>query len=275
MVLATSTFSLLDSTSKYLAEHYPVPAVVWQRYVLQTLVMSALFMPGMGLALVRTSSPGLQVLRGLLLAAPSLAFVTALNYMPIAVVTSIVFLAPIIVALAAGPLLGERVAPRTWLALGGGFAGVLLIIRPGGPSFGWYAALPLFCAFCVAGYQILTRKLAGRDHPITTLFYPGLVAVVLIPVLFPGSVLAFPTEPAHALGLVGIGVFGAVGHFLLIRAHVDAPATTLAPFSYTQLVVTLFLGWLFFDQLPDGIALAGIALIGASGLGLVLASRRR
>src|SRR6185436_13410162 len=235
LVLATSTFSLLDSTSKYLSQHYPAPALVWQRYVLQTLVMAAIFMPKMGLSLARTSSPGLQVLRGLLLVAPSVAFVTALRYMPLAVVTSIVFLAPIIVALVGAPLLGERVAPRTWIALGGGFAGVLLIVRPGGPSFGWYAALPVFCAFCVAGYQILTRKLAGHENPITTLFYPGLVAVFLMPVVFPQYVLLFPTELPHAAALVATGVFGAVGHFLLIRAHAYAPATTLAPFGYSQL----------------------------------------
>jgi drug/metabolite transporter (DMT)-like permease len=273
MVLATFCFGCLDTMSKYLVAHYPASSLVWLRYVMQTLVMMAIFLPRIGLRLVRTSSPGVQLLRSLMLVFSSVVFVVALNYMQIAEVASIVFLAPIIVALAGGPLLGERVSARTWLALAGGFTGVLLIIRPGGGAFTWWALLPLGCAFLFAGYQILTRKLAGRDDPITTLFYPGLIAVLAIPPVFPGSIAGLPTVPLHAAMLVGIGILGAVGHFLLIRAHGLAPATLLSPFGYTQLLVVLGLGWLVFGQLPDGIALAGIALIAGSGLALILTAR--
>jgi drug/metabolite transporter (DMT)-like permease len=274
MLLATACFGCLDTMSKVLVAHYPASALVWLRYVLQTLVMAAIFLPRVGLRLVRTTSPGVQILRGLMLVFSSVVFVVALNHMQVAEVASIVFLAPIIVALAGGPLLGERVGRRTWLALAGGFTGVLLIIRPGGNAFTWWALLPLCCAFFFAGYQILTRKLAGRDDPITTLFYPGLIAVLAIPPAFPGAISAVPSVPLHAALLAAIGILGAVGHFLLIRAHALAPATLLAPFGYTQLLVVLVLGWLVFDELPDGIALAGIALVAASGLGLVVASRR-
>src|SRR5688572_6188730 len=273
MLLATACFGCLDTLSKYLVAHYPAAALVWLRYVLQTLVMMAIFLPRMGLRLVRTSSPGLQIVRGLTLVVSSVVFVIALLHMQIAEVASIVFLAPIIVALAGGPLLGERVSARTWLALAGGFTGVLLIIRPGGGAFTWWALLPLACAFLFAGYQILTRKLAGRDDPITTLFFPGLIACFVVPPLFPGAFVV-PTVPLHAAMLAGVGILGAVGHFLLIRAHSLAPATLLAPFGYTQLLVVLTLGWLVFDQIPDGIALTGIALVAGSGLGLIIASRR-
>jgi drug/metabolite transporter (DMT)-like permease len=227
----------------------------------------------MGLRLVRTSSPGLQLVRGLMLVVSSVVFVIALLHMQIAEVASIVFLAPIIVALAGGPLLGERVGARTWLALAGGFAGVLLIIRPGGGAFTWWALLPLACAFLFAGYQILTRKIAGHEDPITTLFYPGLIACFVVPPVFPGA-FQVPSVPLHAAMLAAIGILGGVGHFVLIRAHALAPATLLAPFGYTQLVVVLTLGWLVFGQLPDGIALAGIALIASSGLALIAARAR-
>jgi drug/metabolite transporter (DMT)-like permease len=273
MLLATCCFGCLDTLSKYLVVHYPAASIVWLRYVLQTLVMLAIFLPRMGLRLVRTASPGLQLVRGVMVILSSVVFVVALLHMPIAEVASIVFLAPIIVALAGGPLLGERVHARTWLALVGGFTGVLLIIRPGGGAFTWWALLPLACAFMFAGYQLLTRKLAGHDDPITMLFVPGLIACFLVPPIFPGA-FEVPTVPLHAGMLVTIGILGAVGHFMLIRAHALAPATLLAPFGYTQILVVLTLGWLVFDQLPDGIALAGIALIAASGLGLILASRR-
>ena len=273
MLLATACFGCLDTLSKVLVAHYPAAALVWLRYVLQTLVMMAIFLPRMGLRLVRTTAPGLQLVRGLMLVVSSVVFVLALLHMPIAEVASIVFLAPIIVALAGGPLLGERVGARTWLALAGGFTGVVLIIRPGSDAFTWWALLPLACAFLFAGYQILTRKLAGHDDPITTLFIPGLIACFVVPPIFPGA-FEVPTVPLHAVMLVTIGILGAVGHFMLIRAHGLAPATLLAPFGYAQLVVVGTLGWLVFGQLPDGIAVTGIALIAGSGLGLIIASRR-
>jgi drug/metabolite transporter (DMT)-like permease len=273
MLLATGCFGCLDTMSKFLVAHYPASALVWLRYVMQTLVMMAIFLPRMGLGLVRTSSPGLQLLRGLMLVFSSVVFVLALRHMQIAEVASIVFLAPIIVALAGGPLLGERVAARTWLALAGGFSGVLLIIRPGGDAFTWWALLPLSCAFLFAGYQILTRKLAGRDDPITTLFLPGLLACIVVPPVFPGA-FTVPTVPLHAALLVAVGILGGVGHFLLIRAHALAPATLLSPFGYSQLIVILVLGFLVFGEFPDALGLTGIVLIAASGLGLILASRR-
>ncbi len=273
MLLATVCFGCLDTMSKYLVTYYPASALVWLRYVLQTLVMMAVFLPRMGLGLWRTVSPVVQIVRGLMLVLSSVVFVLALRHMKIAEVASIVFLAPIIVALAGGPLLGEKVAARTWLALAGGFTGVLLIIRPGGDAFTWWALLPLGCAFFFAGYQILTRKLAGRDDPITTLFYPGLIACLVVPPVFPGA-FTLPAVPLHAAMLATIGVLGAVGHFLLIRAHGMAPATLLAPFGYSQILVIMSLAFVFFGELPDGIALIGIVLIAGSGLGLILASRR-
>ena len=95
----------------------------------------------------------------------------------------------------------------------------------------------------------------------------------MVPPIFPGA-FEVPTVPLHALMLVTIGILGAVGHFMLIRAHGLAPATLLAPFGYAQLLVVGTLGWLVFGQLPDGVALTGIVLIVISGLGLVIASRR-
>ena len=272
ILLATCCFASLDMISKYLVAFYPASSLVWLRYVLQTIVMAAIFFPRMGMKLVRTTAPGLQVLRGLTLVVSSVVFVVALRYMPIAAVASIVFLAPIIVAVAGGPLLGERVGARTWLALAGGFTGVLLIIRPGGDAFTWWAFLPLCCAFMFAAYQILTRKLALHDDPITTLFIPGAVAMVVIP-FYPGTLEGVPTGPLHLGLLSAIGILGAIGHFLLIRAHAFAPATLLAPFGYNQLLVILVLGIILFGEIPDGFALTGIALIAGSGLTLILASR--
>jgi drug/metabolite transporter (DMT)-like permease len=255
MVLAVSTFTCLDTTSKYLAQHYPVPGIVFVRYIVQMLLMVVVLAPRMGMDLLRTANLRLQIVRGVLAEAASIAF-----------------MAPIIVAVLAGPLLKEQVGARTWIALAGGFVGVLLIIRPGGDVFTWVAFLPLFSALGMALYQMLTSKLAGRDAPLVTLFYPALIGTALVPLVAPTQ-LVLPESLAHCGLFLLIGVLGGLGHFLLIRAHQYAPSSILSPFMYAQLVTALFLGWLVFGDLPDGLAFVGMATVAASGLLLILAHR--
>lgn len=273
MVLAVSTFTCLDTTSKYLAQHYPVGGIVFVRYIVQMLLMVIVLAPRMGLQLVRTSNPKLQIVRGVMLTVSSLAFLTALARMPLAEAASIAFMTPIIIAVLAGPMLKEQVGGRTWVALAGGFIGVLLIIRPGSGFFTWAAVLPLLSALFMAFYQMLTSKLAGRDAPLTTLFYPALIGTVLVPLVFPTE-LVMPGSLAHAGLFLLIGLLGGFGHFLLIQAHHYAPSSMLSPFMYAQLLMAILLGWLVFGQLPDALAFAGIATIAASGLLLILAHRR-
>ncbi|MFN2644064.1 MAG: DMT family transporter [Burkholderiales bacterium] len=273
MIAAVSTFTCLDTTSKYLAQHYPVPAIVWARYVVHMVLMALVLGPRMGRELLRTTNLRLQIIRGVVLAASSLVFLSALSLMPLAEAAAIAFMTPIIIAVFAGPVLGERVEGRTWAALAGGFVGVLLIVRPGGGLFTPAALLPLASAFMMALYQMMTSKLAGRDAPLTTLFYPALIGSALVPIAF-ASELELPREAWHGALFVLIGVLGAFGHFLLIRAHDYAPSSTLSPFMYAQLITALALGWLVFRQLPDGLSFVGMAAIAASGLVLILGHRR-
>jgi drug/metabolite transporter (DMT)-like permease len=274
MVLAVSTFTCLDTTSKYLAQHYAVPGIVWVRYVVQMLLMVIVLAPRQGTVLLRTNNLRLQVVRGVILTVSSLAFLTALAHMPLAEAASIAFMTPIIVAVLAGPVLNEQVGARTWIALAGGFVGVVLIIRPGGELFTWAALLPLASALFMAFYQMLTSKLAGRDAPLTTLFYPALIGTALVPLIFPHE-LVLPATLFHGGLFILIGVLGGLGHFLLIHAHHYAPASILSPFMYAQLVTALFLGWLVFGQFPDAMAIVGMATIAASGLLLIITYRVR
>ena len=273
MILAVSTFSCLDATAKYLAAIYAVPTIVWARYVFQMLLMVVVLGPRLRMELVRTAHLRLQLLRGAVLTASSLLFLTALSRMPLAEAASIAFMAPLFIAVLSGPVLHERVERRTWVALAAGFAGVLLIVRPGGELFTWVAILPLGSALLMAIYQMMTRRLAGRDAALTTLFYPALVGSIVVPVVFPLA-LALPDQPAHIAMFCALGVMGGVGHFFLIRAHDHAPASVLGPFMYGQLLTALVLGWLVFGQLPDGIAVLGMVVITASGLLLAISHRR-
>ena len=273
MLLAVSTFTCLDATSKYLAGFYAVPIIVWARYLFQMLLMVLALGPRMRMGLLRTTNLRLQILRALVLTASSLLFLSALSRMPLAEAASIAFMAPMFIAVLSGPVLHERVEGRTWLALGAGFIGVLLIVRPGTGLFSWVGLLPLCSAFMMAVYQMMTRRLAGRDAALTTLFYPALVGSLVVPIVFPMA-LTLPDRPAHAAMFCALGVLGGIGHFFLIRAHDYAPPSVLGPFMYGQLLTALVLGWLVFGQLPDGVAMLGMLIIAASGLLLALSHRR-
>jgi drug/metabolite transporter (DMT)-like permease len=264
IVAAVSTFALMDTAAKYLSRTYPVPGIVWARYAAQTLFLVAVLAPRLGLDLVRTRRPGLQVLRGVLLAASTMFFFSALALMPIAEAAAITFLSPILLTAASAWLLKERVRRSAWAALVAGFVGVLIIIRPGGEVSTPAVILPILTAVTFAGYQLLTRKLAGVDSTMTTLFYSAVVGTVLLAPLLP-LYGRLPATAFDAALFAVLGVLASVGHFVLIRAFEHAPPSVLAPFVYAQLVAVLGLGWLVFGDFPDAWSLLGMAIIVLAG----------
>ncbi|MGP1679361.1 MAG: DMT family transporter [Burkholderiales bacterium] len=265
IMTAVAMFSVMDSMAKYLSRYYPVPGIVWARYAFHLLFVVLILGPRMRLGLVRTKRPGLQIVRGMLLAASSMLFFSALKFMPMAEASSISFVAPMLVTLLGVFLLKEKVEPARWVAVAAGFIGVLIIIRPGSGIFAWVAVLPLATAACFASYQILTRKLAGVDGPYTSLFYSGLVGTVMLAAVLPFQ-WTTPTTVVHALMLPTIGFIGGLSHLILIRAYDQAAVSTLAPFSYTQLIWVILIGYLVFGDFPDRWSLIGIAVIMASGI---------
>jgi drug/metabolite transporter (DMT)-like permease len=204
------------------------------------------------------------VIRGVVLAASSLFFFSALAFMPIAEASAITFLAPLLVTAMSAYFLKERVRRSAWAALGAGFVGVLFIVRPGGAVFTPAALLPLATAVCFATYQLLTRRLAGIDSTIATLFIGALVGTLVVSFLLP-FYWGLPQSAFHAVLFVLLGVLGAAGHFVLIRAFEYAPPGVLAPFVYTQLLTVLVLGFIVFGEFPDGWSLVGMAIIVLSG----------
>jgi drug/metabolite transporter (DMT)-like permease len=264
IMVAVSTFAVLDTMAKYLSRTYPVPLIVWMRYATHVLVMLALLAPRVGKGLVASRRPGLQVIRGVVLAASSLFFFSALAFMPIAEASAITFLAPLLVTAMSAYFLKERVRRSAWAALGAGFVGVLFIVRPGSAVFTPAALLPLATAVCFATYQLLTRRLAGVDSTIATLFIGALVGTLVVSFLLP-FFWGLPQSALHAALFVLLGVLGAAGHFVLIRAFEYAPPGVLAPFVYTQLLTVLVLGFIVFGEFPDGWSLVGMAIIVLSG----------
>ena len=269
IVAAASCFAALDTTLRYLGAFIGVTVMLWLRYAMHTLVMTAWIATSADKTF-RTANPRFQFLRGLLLLFSSTMAFNALRHMPVAEFTAIVMITPLLVTLLARVWLKEPVSMPRWLLVAGGFAGALIVIRPGSGLFGWAVLLPFAAALSNAFFQILTSKLAPRENPFTTNFYTGLTGVVLAtPVLLATSQHVVGTlgaaPPLHWLLLLGIGVFGTGGHLLLIMALGKAPTATLMPFLYTQIAVAALAGWLALGAAPDTWGWAGMAVIGVCG----------
>ena len=268
MFIALGVFTLMDSIGKYLSRFYPVPGIVWARYAINVLMLLAFLAWRGELRYVRTARPAIQVARGLLLGMATLLYFTALSRMPLAEASAIAFVLPLFVAVLAVPMLGERLDAPRLVAILVGLVGALVIVRPGSAAFTVYALLPLGMALMNALYQILTRKVAGLEPPLTSLFYGSLVGAVMFAPVLPFA-WEMPQDPWHWVLLLVLGLLATVGHFILIRAFEFAPATLLAPFVYTQLLWTMLAGYLVFGDFPDGGSILGMAIIVGAGLYLV------
>jgi drug/metabolite transporter (DMT)-like permease len=261
---AVFMFSSMDTIAKYLLRTYPLPPLIWARYVVQMVFMLVLLAPRMGLGLVRTSHPWLQILRGVLLVISSVFFYLSLTFLPMAEAAAITFVGPVLITALSGPMLGERITPRQWVAVGLGFVGVLIIIRPGGGLLTPTAIFPLCSALAFSFYQIITRKIVGREHPLTTLFYTALVGTAVTSLGLP---FAWHTPTLGQVPLIlAIGLLGGFGHFLLIRAVTQASPSALAPFIYVQLIWSTVLAFLAFGEFPNSGSLLGMLVIVSAGM---------
>ncbi len=273
VVVATFLFSSHDALSKYLTGFYPVMLVVWARYVAHTVLMMGIFLPRSGLSVLRTRRPLLQALRASSLLGTSLLFISGLQYIPLAEATAVNFLAPLMVTALSVPLLGERVSTGQWLAVLTGFAGVVVIVHPGGELFTPAILLPLGSALCFCFYQILTRKLSKVDSPTTSNFFAGLFNTLVMSALVP---FFWQTPSLFHTGLMlALGTFGMLAHLFLTQAFRHAPPAMLAPFGYCQIVFAGLLGFLLFSHTPQPATLVGIAVICLSGLAAAWLQHRR
>jgi drug/metabolite transporter (DMT)-like permease len=197
----------------------------------------------------------------------------ALRFLQLDEALSIIFSTPFLVSVLSGPMLGERMGWRRWSAIAVGFVGVLIVTRPGFGGLHPAALLSLASAFCYAIYVIATRALARTDSNETTLFYGNLVgAAAMLPVL--PFVWTRPESLLIVALMVGLGLFGSLGHYLLIAAHRLAPASLLAPFIYTQFVWVILFGYLVFAHVPTAWTLAGSAIVIGSGLYVLYRERK-
>jgi len=270
---AVATFACLDATGKYLLRYMDPLQIVWARYfgafLLALVFLNPITMPKM----MTTSRPLMQIGRSALLLGSTALNFFALRYLQLDEALAILFSTPFLVALLCGPLLGEWVGWRRWAAISVGFLGVLLVARPGFGGLHPAALLSFGSAICYALYVISTRVLARTDSSETTLFYSNLVgAVAMLPII--PFVWTKPDSAFVVALMVLIGALGSGGHYLLICGHRLAPASTLAPFIYTQMVWTTTLGFLVFGQVPHRWTIIGGLVVIASGLYLLNRERK-
>lgn len=270
---AVATFSCLDTTAKYLVQSMDPLQITWARYtgafVLVLIFLNPFKRPGM----MVTQRPLLQIGRSILLLGSSAANFFAVRYLQLDEALAILFSTPFMVAVLGSHFLGERVGRQRWFAIGIGFLGVLLVTRPGIGGMHPAALICVVGAICYAFYSIATRLLARTDSTETTTFYTNMVgAVVLTPVVF------FVWTPPQSVWigiLMGMtGFFGGFGHYLLVRGHRLAPASTLSPFIYTQMIWTSTLGFLVFGDVPHKWTIVGSIVVVASGLYLLHYERK-
>ena len=267
-VFATLWFALLDVTSQYVGKLVPMVMAVWFRFLFQTVTTTALLWPQYRSRLWQTKSLRWQILRGLLMIGSGTVAFMSLRVVPVGEFTAILTLVPLCVTLMATLLLRERVPPLGWLLLIGGLTGALVVMRPDSHGFGAATLLPLLLVLINSAYQIVTSRMVRTEDPGVMHFYTGLVCLAC-------STLA--VVPAwtvvtdwHVWVLMALmGVFGSLGHYVMIHAYHHAPASRLQPYTYSQVAFATLAGWVVFGHSPDAVSVAGIALIALCGLGSI------
>jgi drug/metabolite transporter (DMT)-like permease len=270
MCLAVALFSGLDTAAKYLivTAHMPTAQVVWARFLGQFVLMLGLLAAMPLSAIVGTRKLKLELLRSLLMVMMTACNFLALRHLRLDQTVTVTFMAPLIVALLAGPVLGEWVGWRRLVAIFAGFIGVLIVVHPGLGDFHPAFAFAFTGVMAYALFMLLTRFLAAHDTPLVMLFYSILLGTLAL-APFALWQWVWPGSLREWLLLLALGTLGGAGHYLFIHAYRLAPASSVAPFLYVQILTMVAFGFAVFGDMPDWWTLTGAAVIIASGIYLI------
>jgi drug/metabolite transporter (DMT)-like permease len=260
MLAAMAILPFLDVVAKVLGQQgMPILQIVWARMVFSAAMTLPFAMRATGLPGLLPSRPWLHGLRAILLCAATFFFFWALTYLPIADALAIFFVQPLVVTALSPLVLGERVGPRRWAAVAVGFAGTLIIIRPGFQTINPGMVLAFAAGTSLGLYMLMTRKIANRDPAAVTTFHTNLLGAAMMTALV-GLVWQAPTTEQWGLFLI-LGFVATFGHFLIVLAYDRAEASLLAPLAYTEMIGATAVGWWFFGDFPDGWTFVGVAVL--------------
>jgi drug/metabolite transporter (DMT)-like permease len=270
-----AVLTLNDGLVKTLAAEFPVGQVLALRgvFIYIMIAVFALRMGGLHTAWQIKSWKG-QGLRGFCVVGSSFTFVTGLYYMPLADAIAIAFAGPLFVTLLAPLMLGEHVGWRRWAAVLVGFAGVLVIVRPGTAAFQWFVVFPLMASFLGGMRDLITRKMAASETTVAVLFVTTTAVVV-------AGFLSFfftdwqPIEARHLKYFIGSGLLIGIAHYLIIESFRLGEAALVSPFKYGNVLWAVLFGYLLFGDLPDGATLLGALIVSMSGLYILQRERIR
>jgi len=272
MIATTFVFAMQDGLSRHLAGNYNVLMVVMIRYwFFAAFVITLASRKSGGIRqTARTTQPALQVFRGLLLAAEICVMVLAFVFLGLVESHAVFTCYPLLIAALSGPVLGESVGWRRWIAIGVGFVGVMIILQPGITVFSPVALIPLASASMFALYGLLTRFAARKDSSATSFFWTGIIGGIAMTIV---GIWSWEPMAGSDWGLMGVlCVTGVLGHWLLIRCLEVAEASAVQPFAYLQLVFASFIGIFVFHEMLKTNVLIGAALVIAAGVFTLLRS---
>lgn len=272
LILAMACLTGMDTLAKILTAEMPVMQVAWARFFFLFVAISPVLLRTRLTKLLQTRNPKLQFARGVLQLPANICFLMALSYLPLADAIAVAFSAPLFIVAFSAVFLGEQVDWQRWAAVGLGMVGVLIIIRPGFGEAHWALVLPLITAIVFAMFQVMTRILGRTDSSLTTLFYSNFVGLIGTSLILP-FVWDSPAMDGWLL-MMALGLLAAIGHFLMIEAFSTAPASTLAPFTYVELVWATLVGFLIFGDLPGPFVVAGALIVVAAGIWALIQERR-
>ncbi len=272
MLVSMSVVPIMDGIAKDLSDRYSVIEVVWARYFFHLLYLLPIVVLRYGPSALMPRFPGLQIIRGGLLLLSTILFFTAISLMPIADALALFFVSPLIVTALSPVLLGENVGFRRWIAVSIGFIGALIIIRPGMTVINTGTLLALGAGTIYALYMVATRKLSGSAPPLVTLTFTAILGTVAMSTAVPFQWIT--PDAVDFLMMAAMGGCAALGHYLLIKAFDHAPASVLAPFGYSKIVMTTVIGFFFFGDFPNTWTWVGVGVIIASGVYISLREGR-
>ena len=258
-------FPVMSGFAKFLGEDYSTLQISWARAFGHIVYMLIFFVPRFGTRMLKTRRPGTQLFRSLMLFISNASSFLSITFIPLAKAASITMMAPFFVLPIAWLALGERSTRGRLAAMAVGFAGVLLVIRPGTELFQWASLLSLLSGLCYAIYQVQTRLISTVESPETSGFYSSIVGGIGMFVVLP-FVWKTPHSALDIFYFCSMGVLGGTGHYFVAKALTYAPANIVAPFQYFQLLGSVAIGYLFFGDFPDFLGWIGAATIVGGGL---------
>jgi drug/metabolite transporter (DMT)-like permease len=259
-------FAVNDIMGKWLAGTFSAGQIVLTRSLAALVVLAPLLMKGGAPNLVRLEKPGVQVSRVAMATAELVFFYMAIRYLPLADVMTFYLAGPIYVAAVSPWLLGEQVSRRQWLAIAIGFAGVVVVLRPGSGSLSWPALISIGGSLCYAMVVVQSRQLRSTPDRVLV-FWQTIGALVIGGILSPFDWVT--PSLADLLMLAALGIVSMTAHLCITRSLKLAPAAVVAPIQYSLLLWAILFGWLVFGDRPQLPMLIGAAVIVIAGLMVV------